>query len=159
AMRTDFFYRLNVLRIDVPPLRERIDDIPLLVQQFIREDQIARQADVTEVSEDVLAQLRSMRWPGNVRELRNVLRQSVALHADGPVPRSLRQIPVPIPPSSGGSLRTPHPTQGFRLWMREREREYLSDLTRCYRTMTQQAIVSGLPQRTLYRKLRNLGFG
>jgi two-component system response regulator HydG len=159
ALRLDFFYRLEVLRIDVPPLRERLEDIPVLVAQFLEEDETARQASVTAVSDDVLHTLAAMAWPGNVRELRNVLRQSVALHEGGAVLRALHHAPAPLPtpaPAGGAVVR---PFEGFRPWMREREREYLAELIRRYRTVAQQANASGLPQRTLYRKIKHLGLG
>ena len=77
TFRSDLFYRLNVFPIAVPPLRERADDIPLLVEYFI--DRYARKAGKTirRVNTRTLDRLRSYPWPGNVRELQNVIERSV----------------------------------------------------------------------------------
>jgi transcriptional regulator with PAS, ATPase and Fis domain len=156
-MRGDFFYRLNVLRIEVPPLRERLDDLDLLVDQFLSEDELARACGVTRVSADVLATLRAMSWPGNVRQLRNVLRRSLVLGSEDAVLRRLD-----APGRRGAARVAPADPSGnpvatrFRDWMQEREREYLMNLRRRYPTATEQALASGLPQRTLYRKMRRL---
>jgi PAS domain S-box-containing protein len=79
TFRSDLFYRLNVFPIAVPPLRERTEDIPLLVEYFI--DRYARQAGkaVRRVNKRTLDRLRSYPWPGNVRELQNVIERSVIL--------------------------------------------------------------------------------
>jgi PAS domain S-box-containing protein len=79
TFRSDLFYRLNVFPIAVPPLRERGEDIPLLVEYFI--DRYARQASKTiaRVDKRTLDRLRSYPWPGNVRELQNVIERSVIL--------------------------------------------------------------------------------
>jgi PAS domain S-box-containing protein len=79
TFRSDLFYRLNVFPVAVPPLRERSDDIPLLVEYFI--DRYARQAGKTirRVDKRTLDRLRSYPWPGNVRELQNVIERSVIL--------------------------------------------------------------------------------
>jgi len=77
--REDLYYRLNVVPISVPPLRERIEDIPLLVSHFLKELNLLFQKDFKSVSPDVLACFLSYGWPGNVRELRNVLEKAVLL--------------------------------------------------------------------------------
>lgn len=81
--REDLYYRLNVIPILMPTLRERIDDIPLLIHHFVRlyGEQLAR--PVLEVSEDVMSVLKNYEWPGNVRELGNVVERAVALSQDG----------------------------------------------------------------------------
>jgi transcriptional regulator with PAS, ATPase and Fis domain len=156
-MRADFFYRLKVLEINVPPLRERLDDLPLLVDQFFAEDMLPRQLGVTRVTEGVLTTLRGFPWTGNVRELWNTLRRSVADGADGAVLRRVsgyREEPLPVRVGDAGSAGS---RAGFRPWIHEKEREYLADLVEHNSTMAQQVQISGLPERTLYRKLRALG--
>jgi transcriptional regulator with PAS, ATPase and Fis domain len=152
-MRADFFHRLNVLRLDVPPLRERLDDLRLLVRQLLGEDPLARQRGITDVTDPILAQLRTHRWPGNVRELRNTLRRSVALATHGgPLGQLDLDLERTVAPESdtGAERWTP-----FRAWMRAREHDYLADLLRRFKTTSEQAMASGLPHRTLYRKLRS----
>jgi two-component system C4-dicarboxylate transport response regulator DctD len=159
SVRSDFLYRVNVLRIEVPPLRERLADLPLLVARFLAEDAIARRCGITAVSDDVLAELARRPWPGNVRELHNVLRQAVVLGGEGGLLRSLGRgwedgsVAAEAAPPEGEVA--PAPT--FRSWIRAREREYLADLVRRYPTTAQQAAASGLPPRTLYRKISRHG--
>jgi DNA-binding NtrC family response regulator len=80
AFREDLLYRLNVVEIQVPPLRERPDDIEPLVMHFI--DQSSRGRDV-EITDEVIAELRQRRWPGNVRQLENACERLVLLSPDG----------------------------------------------------------------------------
>jgi PAS domain S-box-containing protein len=79
SFRSDLFYRLQVFPIEIPPLRERRDDIPLLVEYFI--DRYARKAgkNIRHVSQETLELLQSYAWPGNIRELQNVIERSVIL--------------------------------------------------------------------------------
>jgi transcriptional regulator with PAS, ATPase and Fis domain len=155
-MRADFFYRLNILKIEVPPLRDRLDDLPVLVDQFLTDDPVAQERSVAPLSDDLLARLRQLRWAGNVRELRNVLRRVVALGAEAGV---LAQTPIDGPWAVASDPRTDDFPVGacFRAWMREREREYLHHLVENHPSMARQVAVSGLPERTLYRKLYALG--
>jgi len=79
TFREDLFYRLNVFPLEIPPLRERREDIPMLVQYFI--DRYAREAGkrIKSVSKDTLDLFQSYPWPGNIRELRNVIERSIIL--------------------------------------------------------------------------------
>jgi two-component system response regulator AtoC len=80
--RQDLFYRLNVIRIDVPPLSARRDDIPTLVDHFLARFNAKFGRNVQGVSDDALMRLQAYDWPGNVRELRNVLERAVIMEAD-----------------------------------------------------------------------------
>ncbi len=84
SLREDLYYRLNVVQIAVPPLRDRREDIPLLVSHFVRRSNRLLHKHVTGVSAAALDVLMAYGWPGNVRELQNVIERAVAL-ADGPV--------------------------------------------------------------------------
>jgi len=84
AFREDLYYRLNVVSIDVPPLAQRADDIPLLVEHFVHRYSRECNKPVDELSPEVLTALREYEWPGNVRELQNVIERAVVL-AEGPV--------------------------------------------------------------------------
>jgi len=77
--REDLFFRLNVIRVDVPPLRERRDDLPILVDHFLERFNEEFRRSVNGVSEEALELMRRYRWPGNVRELRNVIERIVIL--------------------------------------------------------------------------------
>ncbi len=93
--REDLFYRLNVFPITVPPLRERIEDIPGLVWEFIDEFSKSLGKPIESISKDSMRQLERYAWPGNVRELRNVIERAVIL-ATGP----RLTVPMPQPAAS-----------------------------------------------------------
>ncbi|HSB75604.1 MAG TPA: sigma 54-interacting transcriptional regulator, partial [Terriglobales bacterium] len=82
--REDLFYRLNVISIDLPPLRRRREDIPLLADFFLKKYAAENQRSVREISPEALRPLVSYSWPGNVRELENVIERAVVL-SGGPV--------------------------------------------------------------------------
>jgi len=83
AFRADLFYRLNIFPIHIPPLRERIDDIPLLTDYFIRKFSLRIGRKMDKVDRTALEKLRSYDWPGNVRELANILERAVILCEGG----------------------------------------------------------------------------
>jgi DNA-binding NtrC family response regulator len=82
--RSDLYYRLNVFEIVLPPLRERMDDLPLLVQHFLARTRLELDKSVSTVSQEALDTLRAYPWPGNIRELQSVIKQAV-LKSVGPV--------------------------------------------------------------------------
>ena len=116
AFRADLFYRLNVLSVYLPPLRERREDIPLLVRTFVTEFSALHDREFHGISGDALALLVEYPWPGNVRELRNLVESMVVLAhgreivADD-IPRAIRDgggrrlLPVPVGPLVQGSER------------------------------------------------------
>ena len=79
AFRQDLFYRLNVIKIELPPLRERKDDIPLLVKHFIDIYRRENEKEIEGITDDVLEILEDYHWPGNVRELENLIERAVVL--------------------------------------------------------------------------------
>ncbi len=108
VLREDLFYRLNVIPIHLPPLRERREDIPLLVAHFIRRLSAELGRPVRGVTPEALAILETYRWPGNVRELENVIERALVLGSgdklDAPGlppdlrrPRDVQDVPVGIP--------------------------------------------------------------
>jgi DNA-binding NtrC family response regulator len=78
-LREDLYYRLNVVPIMLPPLRERAEDVPLLVQHFVREFDSKHRLTIEGATDEAMAMLKAYSWPGNVRELRNVIERSVVL--------------------------------------------------------------------------------
>jgi len=78
-LREDLYYRLNVVPIPLPPLRERADDVPLLVQHFINEFNSKHRLQLVGPTDEAMALLKAYLWPGNVRELRNIIERSVVL--------------------------------------------------------------------------------
>ena len=89
TFRKDLFYRLNVVRINIPPLRERIDDIPLLAEYFLRKyDQTSSLA----VQPETMIKLQAYSWPGNVRELENTIQSAVVMAREKII--SIDQLPI-----------------------------------------------------------------
>lgn len=80
--REDLFYRLNVLNLELPPLRERKDDIPLLVQHFIQNAALQVNQNVPTITEEAMITLQTYNWPGNIRQLQNILFRVVALNTN-----------------------------------------------------------------------------
>jgi len=95
--REDLFYRLHVVPITIPPLRERKSDIPLLVWHFLEKLRIRTNSRVTSIGEQALARLMEYEWPGNVRELENVMERALVL-AEGPI---LQEDDLPVLPGRG----------------------------------------------------------
>jgi transcriptional regulator with GAF, ATPase, and Fis domain len=117
AFREDLYFRLNVIRLHVPPLRERVEDIPLLMTYYLDLYASVHQVPVGQVAPEALDALMSYRWPGNVRELRNLVERVVLKTAGRPIThaelpsdivRSAALAPV-MPPSTGHAteVRTP----------------------------------------------------
>ena len=94
TFREDLYYRLNVVPIVVPPLRERAQDVPLLAEHFLRRDTRDFNKRIERLSPEAVAALQTYRWPGNVRELENVIERCVVL-AEGPVIQ-LNDLPLDV---------------------------------------------------------------
>jgi DNA-binding NtrC family response regulator len=102
--RADLFYRLNVIRVEIPPLRERTEDIPILAMHFLQKHQTDAAAAVTEIDTEAMQTLLRHGWPGNVRELENAIKAGIALsHGHILVREHLPESVAPrIGESSGG---------------------------------------------------------
>ena len=102
TFREDLFYRLNVFPVTIPPLRQRVEDIPALVWTFIEEYSQAFRKPIESISRDSLAALQAYTWPGNVRELRNVIERAVIVSKG---PRLVVDLPMVSVPASRNSMR------------------------------------------------------
>jgi DNA-binding NtrC family response regulator len=94
AFRADLYYRLNVVPLTVPPLRERRSDVALLVEHFIQRYTTELGKRISGITPEALAVLRDYSWPGNVRELQNVIERAVALVESGPI--GLNDLPTDL---------------------------------------------------------------
>jgi two-component system, NtrC family, response regulator HydG len=152
--REDLYYRLNVIEIRMPPLRERRDDIPLLVDAFLRKCAEASHKEVKGMTEPALALLMDYAWPGNVRELENVIERAVTLA------RGEKIIPEDLPPAiqgSRGDRRVIDEAAERTLPLHEVEREYIIRiLDKTGGNKYQAAQVLGIDRKTLYRKLAEI---
>ncbi|MCS6952915.1 MAG: sigma-54 dependent transcriptional regulator [Bryobacterales bacterium] len=153
--REDLFYRLNVIPFHVPPLRERIEDVPLLADYFLEEFTRAYGRKPKELTPEAYRLLQSYHWPGNVRELRNLMERIVILNPQ--VRIDARHIPLP----SGRRAPAERMSDSFRTLQEVREaaeREYiLKKLDETQGNVTRAAELLGLERSHLYRKMKALG--
>jgi two-component system nitrogen regulation response regulator NtrX len=153
--REDLFYRLNVIPFHVPPLRERVEDVPLLADYFLREFTRAYGRRPKELTDSAYQALGEYRWPGNVRELRNLIERIVILNPQ--VRIDARHIP--LHPARRSPSDRPAERFGSLQEVREAvEREYiLKKLEETNGNVTRTAELLGLERSNLYRKMKTLG--
>ncbi len=151
AFREDLFYRLSVYPIPLPPLRERRDDLPLLVGHFIEKHAAGRDAGFTP---DALAALKSYSWPGNVRELENVVERALILEK-GP-DLGTDTLPTSISGEAGGFFPGEIPEEGVDLEEIEKEL-ILKALEKASGNQTKAAGFLGLTRPTLIYRMEKYG--
>jgi len=154
-LREDLYYRLNVFPIEIPPLRDRREDIPLLVQAFLQEFNARNATSVRAVSQETLRLLEQHAWPGNVRELRNVIERATILAGGDfiepehlPSPLAARLAPTAAPPQA--SL-----APGMTVDQAETELIRLT-LAHTHNNKTRAAEILGISLKTLHNKLNRL---
>jgi two-component system response regulator HydG len=148
AFRQDLYFRLNVVQIKLPPLRERKSDIPLLVTSFLEKFSASQQTS-RDISEDAMRQLIAYDWPGNVRELENAIERAVAL-GSGPI---LHVGDLPSNLQYPTSERLPEKNELVPLEELER-RAILRTLRETAGDKLAAARILGIGKTTLYRKLK-----
>lgn len=166
--RADLFYRLRVVTIEIPPLRDRREDIPQLAEQFTRSAAERYGLPTRHLAQGALKRLVDYDWPGNVRELKNTIDRAVIM-AEGVEVRA-QDLPEEITPGAqrvqtvsaegpGDGLRVPF-TADFREDRREFERRYISRcLEHTQGNVTRAAEILGMHRQSLQHKLRQLGLG
>ena len=159
--RIDLFYRLNVIQIHIPPLRDRIEDIPLLVHHFMNNLNKNLRRNVKGISSRAMKQLLVHSWPGNVRELENVLERAYITN-DGDVIDQIifpQYVQTPLPGESLENLDINIPFGLARsLVIKRFERNYLAEaLKRYHGNVSEAAQETGINLRTLWRKMREHG--
>jgi two-component system, NtrC family, nitrogen regulation response regulator NtrX len=153
--REDLFYRLNVIPFYVPPLRQRLEDIPLLADHFLKEFTMAYGRKPKELTPEAFAALQEHRWPGNVRELRNLMERIVIMNPQVRV--DSRHIPL-NPAKRAVFERVPERFGSLHEVRAAVEREYiLKTLDETKGNVTRTAEVLGLERSNLYRKMKALG--
>ncbi len=147
--REDLFYRINVVQIDVPPLRDRPDDIPLLVTEFLN-DYCLRENKSVVLADGVMDILVAYSWPGNIRQLSNVIERAVVL-TEG------KSISVAHLPPDIRSRRKEQPGETIRP-LREMELEAVSQaLQECCGNKSEAAKKLGISRKTFYKRLKQAG--
>ncbi len=150
--REDLYYRVNVIRVELPPLRRRMEDIPLLAEQFVERFNRLQRRTVQGVSTEALSLLMAHTWPGNVRELENAIERAFILCQDGPI--RLEHLPEELrgQPAAAGD---PHPVrQAHDLLDAQTIR---AALERNAFNRTAAARELGIHKTTLFRRMRKLG--
>ncbi|MDZ7695899.1 MAG: sigma-54 dependent transcriptional regulator [Deltaproteobacteria bacterium] len=141
--REDFLYRIKVIKIHIPPLRERKEDIPLLVRHFLNKYSHQTTKQVDHVSKDALAMLSTYHWPGNVRELENAIERAVVLSKS----RTLKADDFAFLQPGTGTHAKPQT-------LRERERNYIREILESQDwNVTQSAKILGINRVTLHKMI------
>ncbi|MDQ7778904.1 MAG: sigma-54 dependent transcriptional regulator [Planctomycetota bacterium] len=151
--REDLFYRLNVIKVHLPPLRERKEDIPLLVNRFILKYNIECGKKVELLSGEAMRLLMSYDWPGNVRELENVVERAVVV-SDGPIVQ-VQHVPKELAESKGNPAACADAGVGKDLSLDEMEKKHIrSVLDRTGGNIQEAAKLLGIHRVTLSKKLK-----
>ena len=148
SFREDLYYRLNVITIKIPPLRERKNDIPLLVETLLPHISRRMNTDLASISPAAMQVLQNYDWPGNVRELENVLERSVAVAKSSVIDKTdlsdhLNDVTV-------------HKDLNVAMSLQEMEKMNIQQVIDNQRTMADVAVALGISKSTLYRKLKEL---
>ncbi len=161
TFREDLFYRLNVMPIFLPPLRDRTDDIEGLVQNFIKKFSKQHGQNIQSVNPDALNLLKSYKWPGNIRELENVIERAFIVENSSQItvnslPEGLRLAPKESPETNthvgySGPL-------DFDAFKEEMEKEFIVSALKANRGRINQTVAqANIPKNTLLRKIRKYG--
>jgi formate hydrogenlyase transcriptional activator len=149
--RADLYYRLNVIPISLPPLRERVEDIPLLVEHFVQKFSARLGKPIDAIPGEVMEVLRSHDWPGNIRELQNFIERAVVLSPESVLRPTLSEL----------KQMTRQPTAAAARTLAEAEREHILDVLKqtdgLIGGLYGAAARLGLPRTTLVYKMRKLG--
>lgn len=149
--REDLFYRLFVVVLRIPPLRERREDIPLLIQHFLQASERDNNRKIEAITPDALQALQAYAWPGNVRELRNAVERMVVMSRNRRI--TLRDVPPEIRTQAAST-----PTGGPPYSMEQAEKELIARALKASGgNRTKAAHELGISRRTLHRKLNEYG--
>jgi DNA-binding NtrC family response regulator len=154
--RSDLYYRINVIRIDLPPLRARGDDVLLLAQRLVTQIAAEQGKNVAGIAAPAAEKLLAYSWPGNVRELRNCIERAVALTRFEEI--TVADLPEPIQDYRRSRLVVDLDDPGQLVSLEEVERRYILRVLEAVRGQrTRAADILGLDRKTLYRKLERYG--
>jgi len=163
AFREDLYYRLNVIQVQIPPLRERADDIPALVDHFLSLFATRYRRERKAVDRGAQRALAAYDWPGNVRQLEHVLLNAWLMSDGDEITTIDLQLPAPTrsgrgAPGAADERKPREPVaQSPGEFKDEEKRQILEALTACNWNRVQAAKQLGLPRRTFYRRLKEYG--
>jgi DNA-binding NtrC family response regulator len=157
TLREDFYYRINVIPIQLPPLRERLEDLPLLIDHILSRHPVAKERTIRQVTPNVLDQMLAYQWPGNIRELENILERAIVkCHGD-----AIEGVDLPAAPQRVIDLYYAGNGNGeisLKQWLSKSEKDYLRSLLIRYKgSIASTAKEAKVDNKTLYRKMRRHG--
>ncbi|HEX2226775.1 MAG TPA: sigma-54 dependent transcriptional regulator [Candidatus Binatia bacterium] len=158
TLREDFYYRINVIPVQLPPLRERLEDLPLLVDYILGRHPVAREREIRQVSSKVLDQMLAYHWPGNIRELENILERAI-VKCTGTV---LEEVDLPMAPQRVLDMHFVNGARSSEMSLKQHlansEKDYLRGLLSKYKGgIGPSAKEAKVDNKTLYRKMRRHG--
>ncbi len=149
SFREDLFYRLNVIPVNIPPLRERKEDIPLLINQFLNDFNKELEKQVEGFSPAAIQKMMTYQWPGNVRELKNKVKQAMVLTRNNVITAEDLFFHVPV---------SSNKFQSFKEAKREFEKEYISQVLRiCQGNISQAARLAKKDRKDFYDVMKKYG--
>jgi len=159
-LRQDLFYRINTFTIEIPPLRERPEDIPAMADQFVREFAARLGRENPGIAPEAMERLTRYPWPGNVRELRNAIEYGSVLSRDGNITAELLPQNLQMDPEVALAAQQPASPGNMALDLESRERQaILEALARTRGNKSAAAALLGIHRPTLYVKLKRYGIG
>lgn len=161
--REDLFYRLNVMPIFLPPLRDRTEDIPALTQQFIKKFNREHHREISDISPEALQALKSYRWPGNIRELENMIERAFILETTSTIEAS--SLPEQLQVKTKKIVSAPNDSElesagyegplDFDLFKEEMEKEFIISALKAHKGRINQTVAqANIPKNTLLRKIK-----
>ncbi len=161
--REDLFYRLNVMPIFLPSLRERKDDIPALVQHFIKKFAKSHQSQINSIHPAAVETLKSYRWPGNIRELENAIERAFIVENTQQIqveslPENVRQASPMTSTVAMSSSENQKPTLDFEAFKEQAEKEFIISALKANKGRINQTVaLANIPKNTLLRKIKKYG--
>jgi len=159
--REDLFYRLNVMPIFLPPLRDRRDDIPALVQHFIKKFSKAHNSMINGISREAIETLKAYRWPGNIRELENAIERGFIVENSTMIqPESLPDAVRKIETVAGTLSTAPSSNAplDFELFKEQAEKDFIVSALKANKGRINQTVAqANIPKNTLLRKIKKYG--
>lgn len=157
TLREDFYYRINVIPVQLPPLRDRLEDLPLLINHMLSKHPIAQEKHIRQVGPKVLDQMLAYHWPGNIRELENILERAI-VKCQGEI---MESVDLPAPPQrivDRYYSASPNGELSLKQWLLQGEKEYLRGLLIKHKGgISLTAKEAKVDNKTLYRKMRRHG--
>ena len=153
--RQDLYYRINVINVELPPLRERIADIPLLAEHFLKQVREETGKNVTGFTDEAMAAIQRYRWPGNVRELQNVIERAVLLGKESVI--GVADLPATLAIVGSVNLESAA-GRTLKQSLENPERQIIRDVLEANhwnRNLTAEML--GINRTTLYKKMKRLG--